>query len=67
MYSEGLNSTSAATSTCRGVFIRAPVIVEHTGDVQVLATVQMPTKWSSEAAWDGEDDKSAIVAVRQVK
>ena len=50
---------------CKGVFIRAPVIVEHGSEVEVLATVKNPKTGSIEAASSGNE--SVVVAVRQVR
>ena len=50
---------------CKAVFIRAPVIVEHSDKVKVLATIKVPSIGSREAC-EGADKKDAIVAVQQV-
>lgn len=49
---------------CKGVFIRAPVIVQHGSDVEVLATVKNPSTGSVDAA--SRENESVVVAVKQV-
>lgn len=53
-----------STTPYKGVFIRAPVIVEHSDDTDVLATVTVPSVGSNACA-NGDQEKNVVVAVQQ--
>lgn len=58
-----LSKVHGDSTSCKGVFIRAPVIVQHGSEVEVLATVKNPTTGSVEAA--SAENESVVVAVKQ--